>query len=201
MNAIILSGFLGAGKTSLLLQLAAYLTATTPGDKEVKVAVIENEIGSVSVDGTTLKGQGVEVREIMSGCVCCSLAGELATSIRVMQWQFDPDWLVVEATGLAYPEKAADSVREGAVRLGACTVVVLIDAERFLQLERISPLIAGQPKHADIILLNKVDLVDDEQRNAVRQRLEKINPTATIIEISASQPLAVEVFEEMTHHA
>ncbi|MDR3315945.1 MAG: GTP-binding protein [Coriobacteriales bacterium] len=201
MNAIILSGFLGAGKTSLLLQLAAYLTATTPGDKEVKVAVIENEIGSVSVDGTTLKGQGVEVREIMSGCVCCSLAGELATSIRVMQWQFDPDWLVVEATGLAYPEKAADSVREGAVRLGTCTVVVLIDAERFLQLERISPLIAGQPKHADIILLNKVDLVDDEQRNAVRQRLEKINPTATIIEISASQPLAVEVFEEMTHHA
>ncbi|MDR3307334.1 MAG: hypothetical protein LBS58_00320, partial [Coriobacteriales bacterium] len=162
---------------------------------------VENEIGSVSVDGTTLRGQGVEVREIMSGCVCCSLAGALATSIRIMQWQFDPDWLVVEATGLAYPDKAADAVREGAVQLGLCTVVVLVDAGRFLQLERVSPLVAGQPEHAHIILLNKVDLVDDEQRRAVRLRLEEINPTASIIEITATQPLASTVFEEITRHA
>ena len=82
MQIIILGGFLGSGKTSVLLQLAKRLTAQTPG-KENRIAIIENEIGDIGVDDQTLGGSGgYDVQSLFSGCVCCTLTGELLTSIQ-----------------------------------------------------------------------------------------------------------------------
>jgi G3E family GTPase len=191
MNVIILSGFLGAGKTSLLLQLAAYLT------QDAKVAILENEIGKISVDGTTLKARGIEVRELFSGCVCCTLTGELSDTVRSLQEQIAPDWLIIEATGLAYPDKAAAAVRASATGLGRLRVLVLADAARFLALEKISPLVAGQPESADVILLNKVDLVDEAKKTALRARLHSINATAKVLEVVATEPIPTELWQEV----
>ena len=76
MKMIIMGGFLGAGKTSLVLQMARYLAGRNP-DKQAKVVILENEIGEVSIDDKILKSGGFEVQTMFSGCVCCTMAGEL----------------------------------------------------------------------------------------------------------------------------
>jgi G3E family GTPase len=224
MKAIVLGGFLGTGKTSVLLQLIDYLMKQPLGsDKSVasdkgdscgaltqnadatvvgtKVAVVENEIGEVGIDGSVLSGAGFAMRELVSGCICCSLAGELATTIRVLQWQLNPQWLVVEATGLAYPEKVAESVRAGAAQLESLKLVVLVDAARFRNLEAVSPLTDAQLPFADVLVLNKVDLVDTAELDFVRERLRSLNSGAKIIEVTAIQPLPEDFFTLMTTDA
>ncbi|MDR1422643.1 MAG: hypothetical protein LBI64_07260 [Coriobacteriales bacterium] len=219
MNAIILSGFLGAGKTSFLLQLASHLTRSaqqskgeseddspaqsglpsqvTTGAASARVAILENEIGKISVDGAQLKARGIEVRELFSGCVCCTLSGELADTVYELQEALEPDWLIVEATGLAYPDKTAEAVRVRASALERLRIVVLVDAARFLALEKISPLVAGQAACADVLLLNKIDLVDDAKRCAVRARLTELNPKAPIVEIVATEPIGDALWQEL----
>jgi G3E family GTPase len=223
MNVIILSGFLGAGKTSLLLQLAAHIaggqdraatqdrTATgsengwddtgstidATSDGKTRVAILENEIGKVSVDGATLRSQGIEVRELFSGCVCCTLTGELASSIMEIEQKLQPHWLIIEATGLAFPDKTAEIVRDYAENLESLKIVVLIDAEHFLVLDSIVPLISGQPKFADLLLLNKVDLVDEQIQQETIDRLREINTDAPLFEIVATESLPDELLQEV----
>jgi G3E family GTPase len=197
MKVLMLSGFLGAGKTSLLLQLADYLTGATDGHETVKVAILENEIGKVSVDGTTLKSQGIEVREIFSGCVCCTLTGELADTVQEIETCVSPEWLIVEATGLAYPARTADTIRQASATLDLLRTIVLINAENFLILDNIVPLISGQPQYADVLLLNKVDLVDDDTKHELIDRLREINPSAPLYEIIAADTIPSTLFEEV----
>jgi G3E family GTPase len=196
MNIVILSGFLGAGKTSLLLQLAGHLTGNASYSR-TKVAILENEIGRVSVDGPTLRSQGIEFRELFSGCICCTLTGELASTLREIEEKEAPDWLIIEATGLAYPNKTADVVREYIHLLDSLHIIVLVDAEHFLMLDKIMPLISGQPLYADLLLLNKIDLVDDETRKQTIERLHEINATAPLFEIVATNPIPDELIQEM----
>jgi G3E family GTPase len=197
MKVIILSGFLGAGKTSVLLQMAGYLTGTSTDRSAAKVAILENEIGKVSVDGSTLRAQGIEVRDLFAGCVCCTLTGELASALREIETQVMPDWLIVEATGLAYPDRTADLIREYAINLEALRIIVLVDAEHFLILDTIVPLISGQPRFADIVLLNKVDLVEDTTRRETVDRLREINSEAPLFEIVAIEQLPDTLWQEV----
>jgi G3E family GTPase len=197
MKVIILSGFLGAGKTSVLLQMAGYLTGESIDRKPAKVAILENEIGKVSVDGSTLRAQGIEVRDLFAGCVCCTLTGELASALREVEAEVKPDWLIVEATGLAYPDRTADIIREQTINLEKLKIIVLIDAEHFLILDRIVPLISGQPCFADILLLNKTDLADDATRQEIVDRLREINSEAPIFEIVAIEQLPDTLWQEV----
>jgi G3E family GTPase len=194
MKAIILSGFLGAGKTSLLLQLAAQITGSAMRER---VAILENEIGKVSVDGATLRSQGIEVRELFAGCVCCTLTSEMAASIKEIEEHLRPDWLIIEATGLAFPDRTAEVVREHGKSLEQLKTVVLIDANHFLMLDSIVPLISGQPKFADVLLLNKVDLADNDTKQKTIARLREINPEAPLFQIVATEPLPDDLWQEV----
>jgi G3E family GTPase len=235
LRIILLSGFLGAGKTSVLMQLAKYLTTlsieeggqisavrSTPDNEQAaspvgndsksfrkpsRVAILENEIGQVSVDSATLSElavgadgigkEGFALRELFSGCVCCSLTGEMIDTVRDLQSTVQPQWLIIEATGLAVPENAAAVLREGIADLDGLLTIVLIDAARFMVLEKVSPLVAEQAKTADVLLLNKVDLVSDAAKGQVLAKLRALNNTALILEVVASKPIAVECFEEL----
>jgi G3E family GTPase len=212
---------LGAGKTSLLVQLATYLAALPVREggqisaargsgaalPVARVAILENEIGQVSVDSTTLSGLaassgaasggGFELRELFSGCVCCSLTGEMIDTVRELQAAVQPEWLIIEATGLAVPENAAAVLREGIADLEGLLIVVLIDAARFMVLEKVSPLVAEQAKTADVLLLNKVDLVSDAVKEQVLAKLRALNVAALILEVVASEPIASERFGEL----
>ena len=114
MRIIILGGFLGSGKTSVLLQLARHLVkrerATSGG---VKVAIIENEVGDVGIDDKVLVNEGFSVKNLFAGCACCSLAGELVYSIRMIQKELNPEWLIIEATGIAHPGSMRETIKKG----------------------------------------------------------------------------------------
>lgn len=203
MNVIILSGFLGAGKTSFLLQFARFLMEKNghnnlQSNSDAKLVIVENEVGKVSVDSETLGGFNLEYRELVSGCVCCSIAGEYEESLQEIEREMNPEWIIVEATGLAYPDRLIDSTKKAARNLNRLRVLVLVDAARFLTLQKVSPIIAGQIQFADFILLNKIDLVDDEKRAEVQQCLKELNQKAEIIELVATSSIKKETMIALT---
>lgn len=186
MKVLLLGGFLGSGKTSILLRLAQYLVSRSEGG--TKVMIIENEIGEVGVDDKLLKSQGLQVRELFAGCACCSGGADLINDISYIKKNYDPEWLIIESTGVAYPLQIKENV-EGVfkVRVG---VLCLADAQRWRRLRRaMSELIDCQLECADWILLNKVDLVEEEQLAGIEEDIKGINPRAEIHRTVGNRPM------------
>jgi G3E family GTPase len=187
MRIIVLSGFLGSGKTSLLLQLAPFLSQHELDGRTNKVAVIENEIGAVGVDGAALAGSGLEVREMLSGCVCCSLQDNLAFSIAELKGLYDPDYLVIETTGLASGSQVEQGIRASVDNVGEIVTIAIVDTSRFMDLlGRTGMMVKRQLEDIDMVILNKTDLVTGDEIEKVRAEVTDTSPDATIIEMSAS---------------
>ena len=181
MDILVVGGFLGSGKTSFILQLARELI----GARGVRsVVILENEIGECSVDDKLLRASGLQVRGLFSGCVCCTLAGELAAAVRRIGDELRPDWLIVEATGLAFP----GSVRETLHRtLGLdCRVCVLTDALRWKRLfAAVEELMRGQLEDADTVLVNKADAADAQALAEAVEAAREIHPGIPVLPVSA----------------
>ena len=187
LKILLLSGFLGSGKTSALLQLAAWLVRNTSG-KSTSVMIIENEIGEVGVDDKVLKAQGLRVKELFAGCACCTGGADLLADIRTIRDGMAPDWILIEATGVAYPLQIKESV-EACFRIPV-KILALADAKRWKRLHAyMAQLIEGQVDAADCILLNKVDLVEEAEADAIVEELRGYNPTAAIHKVVANKPL------------
>ena len=131
MKILLLSGFLGSGKTSALLQLAAYLVRSSQ-QGGTSVTIIENEIGEVGVDDKVLKAQGLQVRELFAGCACCTGGADLLADIRTIRDSVGPEWIIIEATGVAYPRQIKESV-EACFRIPV-KILALADAKRWKRL-------------------------------------------------------------------
>ena len=191
MKVLLLGGFLGSGKTSVLLRLAQYLVSRGEGGS--KVMIIENEIGEVGVDDKLLKSQGLQVRELFAGCACCSGGADLINDIAYIRDNFAPDWLIIESTGVAYPLQIKENVEHVfKVKVG---VLCLADAQRWRRLRRaMSDLIDCQLECADWILLNKVDLVEEEQIAAVEADIKTINPRAELPRTVGNKPMGDEIW-------
>ncbi|MBC3797553.1 cobalamin biosynthesis protein P47K [Acetobacterium tundrae] len=183
MKILILGGFLGSGKTSVLLQLAHYLVEQSSSDQKTRVAIIENEIGQIGIDDKVLRGNGYEVRDIFSGCVCCSLNSELLSGIREIKNSVDPEWLIIEATGVAFPDKIAESIFTD---MGIVSqIVTMVDASRWKRIRiPLENLIEGQLSDANLILINKTDLVNESELVAIENDLRKLNLGAALYRIS-----------------
>ena len=187
MKILLLSGFLGSGKTSALLQLAAYLVRSSQ-QGGTSVTIIENEIGEVGVDDKVLKAQGLQVRELFAGCACCTGGADLLADIRTIRDSMAPDWIIIEATGVAYPLQIKENV-EACFRIPV-KILALADAKRWKRLHAyMAELIEGQVECADCILLNKVDLVEEAEADAIVEELRGYNPTAAIHKVVANKPL------------
>jgi len=185
MKVLLVGGFLGSGKTSFILQLAHHL-AEEQGVKQL--AILENEIGEISIDDQVLRGAGYTVRGLFSGCVCCTLSGALPETILDIQRELAPDWLIREASGLADPGSIRDTL-ERALGL-ECRVICLADAKRWKRLERAVPdLMQGQMESADLVLVNKCDLADADTVQAVTEAVEAMHPGVPTAAASAAQPL------------
>lgn len=181
-NVLILSGFLGSGKTTVLLQLVEHLRAKHGPD--YRIAIIENEIGSASVDSGVIAEAGYTVTEMLSGCVCCTLIGQLVPAINKLAEELDPQLVILEATGMATP----GSMRDNIERYGGCSVrvAVLVDASRWERIVRaLSVLLEGQLECADTICVNKCDLVDEAQLAEVERTVREMNAHAPIVYASA----------------
>lgn len=193
MKILIIGGFLGSGKTSFLMQLAHYMTEEMGISK---IAVLENEIGEVSVDDQLIGGAGLEVRSLFAGCVCCSMAGELPVTIEKIGKEVDPDWLIMEATGLAFPTSIKANIYNC---LGlACRICCLADAKRWDRIRRaMEQLVTDQLTGADIILVNKIDLVDAGTLQNVLESIRSVNDSTEVITMSAGGEIPKEIFEKV----
>jgi G3E family GTPase len=169
---ILLTGFLGSGKTSFLRCFIEYQT-----QRSRFVAVIQNEIGAVGLDGKLLD---YTVTEIDEGCVCCSLAGNLKRAVQSILSRFDPDFIIVETTGLANPFNLLSEINEleDLVRFDCTlTVVDALNVELTLSEHAIG---AEQIRGADLLMLNKKDLVAPNQLQSITDQLRHLNPRAPI---------------------
>lgn len=187
MKVLLLSGFLGSGKTSALLQMAAYMVRQS-GRSDTSVMIIENEIGEVGVDDKVLKAQGLAVRELFAGCACCTGGADLLNDIRSIREAADPEWIVIEATGVAYPLEIKNNV-ESCFHIPV-KILSMADAGRWKRLHSYMPqLIEAQVDSADCILLNKVDLVEEAEADAIVEELRRYNPAAAIHKAVANKPM------------
>ncbi len=180
MKIIIIAGFLGSGKTTLLLSMARQL-----GTAAQQLAIIENEIGEIGIDGQYLNHEGLQVQELLGGCICCTLSMGLIETLEKLNHLYQPALTLIEATGAAYPEAIVDSVRKCRFAVESTHVITLVDAGRFdMLMKMMTPLLSAQIRDADTVLLNKVDRVAPEQVDRIRQDIRELNAPAEIHAVS-----------------
>lgn len=193
MKFLIVGGFLGSGKTSFVIHLAKHLVH----DRGIRnVVILENEIGQVGIDDKILQGSGYEVKGLFSGCVCCTMAGELLVNVRMLQKDFDPDWIIMEATGVAMPGTIEESLKNK-LDIDA-QIVCLTDAKRLRKLVRaMAPVITAQLQDADLILVNKSDLVDQESLDQIKSLVREINTSARVESCSALNEMDLQLLDDI----
>ena len=195
MKIVILGGFLGAGKTTVLVQFARYLTGTS--SKQTPVVILENEISEAGVDNQLLARKKFTVKNIFSGCICCSSSYALESAAAEIEKTYDPEWLLVEATGVAFP----DAIRETLQKAGYTDTCILAiaDAKRWNRVVKaLGDFVESQLKDADVILVNKIDLVEEDRLGDIKEQAASYNPDAVLRLISAVEPQDDQFWQEVT---
>jgi G3E family GTPase len=169
----LITGPLGSGKTTLL----RHILATHPA----KIAIVMNEFGEIAIDTKVLEGKNVRIAELGGGCVCCSLLGEFEAAIGEIIQKVAPDRIVVETTGLAEPEALVFNIQEALPQCRLDGVISVIDADMLVRFPEFGHTTRLQIEGADILLLNKIDLVEPAQIEPLETKLHEINPTAAIV--------------------
>ena len=183
-----LAGFLGSGKTTLLVRLGSEMSKAGK-----KVAIIVNEIGEVGVDGSVIDSFGLKSVELTEGCICCTLSGSLQNTLRTIVREYDPDIIMIEPTGIALPPIVVKIVRLAMVGEERMVTICLIDAFRALKLFKEANLfVSRQIAGADIVAVNKMDLVDEDVKNRVTEIVGDMSPKSDIVYISAKDGKGVE---------
>jgi G3E family GTPase len=166
-------GPLGSGKTTLL----RHILATRPA----KIAIVMNEFGEIAIDTKVIEGKNVRISELGGGCVCCSLLGEFEAAVTEIIKKVAPEMIVVETTGLAEPEALVFNIQEALPQCRLDGVVSVIDADMLVRFPELGHTTRLQIEGADILFLNKIDLIGTAQIEPLQRKLRNINPTAAII--------------------
>jgi Ni2+-binding GTPase involved in maturation of urease and hydrogenase len=188
MNLFVIAGFLGSGKTTLLLSIAKAVSAAGK-----KMVIIENEVGDIGVDDVILKGEGLEVREIFSGCICCSLRSDLISTLLEIEREYDPDIVILEPSGVASPKQVMNALVGYGGEIDNKHVAVIVDAKRYpIIMNADIPIIKDGINVADILVINKTDLADDEELEMIEQNLRKIRPEIKTLQVSTHANINVD---------
>ena len=193
-KVIILSGFLGSGKTTVLVRMIERLREREGAG--FRIAIVENEIGSASVDSSIIQEAGYSVTEMLSGCVCCTLIGQLIPALQKLEEELEPHLVILEATGVATPDTMANNLR----KYGGYPVriVTLVDAARWQRIKlALSILLTAQIEPADIVCVNKVDLAEADVLDEIDADVRAINSDAPIVHMSASEPVDAELLDRI----
>jgi G3E family GTPase len=195
MKIIILGGFLGSGKTTLLMQLAPYLAGFAP-DVKYPVVVLENEISTTDVDAQMLQDRGMEVRTLTAGCICCTSTQSLLDSLREIHALYEPAYLIIEATGMAFPDSIANTLRECGEQ--DITIIAMADARRWHKVMRAMPqFLESQLSESKLVFLNKTDLVSPDETETVLQSLKSLTKDAVIYPVCARSGIPVTCFDSL----
>lgn len=170
----VFTGFLGAGKTSIILSLLPQLP------KDYRVVLLKNEFGEIEVDSQLAKQSNLTaVSEILNGCMCCVLVGQMKTALLEILEKFHPDRIIIESSGSAFPATLAFQIRElereteRALTLDA--IVTVIDAENFTGYEDTSVTARMQAQYTDVLLINKWEHVSERALDDVLEHLNTLN--------------------------
>ncbi|MBR4812352.1 MAG: cobalamin biosynthesis protein CobW [Lachnospiraceae bacterium] len=210
IQVTVFSGFLGAGKTTLIKKLLA------DGYKGEKVVLIENEFGEIGIDGGFLKDAGIEITEMNSGCICCSLVGDFGKALTQVKEQFHPDRILIEPSGVG---KLSDVVRAiegiGDPEMVVTGLVTVVDAGKCrIYMKNFGEFFNNQVECAHTILLSRSQNVSEDKLQACVKLLREKNAEATIVttpwdDLTGAQILAAmetkvdlakQLLEEAEHH-
>ena len=174
----IISGFLGAGKTTLIKHLLTHVYA---GEN---VVLIENEFGEIGIDGGFLKEAGIEIREMNSGCICCSLVGDFATSLKEVVDRYAPDRILIEPSGvgkLSDVVKAVEDVKDG-LELEICYKVAVIDVTKCrMYLKNFGEFYKNQIESANTVIFSRTDIAKQEKVEEALKLVKELNDNAAVI--------------------
>ena len=175
----IVSGFLGAGKTTLIKKM---LAEAYQGEK---IVLIENEFGEISIDGGFLKDSGVEISEMSSGCICCSLVGDFATALKDVQQQFHPDRILIEPSGVGKLSDvivAVENTVKDVPDMKLNSFVTVADASKVkVYMKNFGEFYNNQIESAGTIILSRTQKLSQEKLEAAVAMLREKNPTAAIL--------------------
>ena len=192
----IISGFLGAGKTTLIKKLLKEAYA------DEQVVLIENEFGEIGIDGGFLKEAGIQIREMNSGCICCSLVGDFGTSLKEVVDKYHPDRILIEPSGvgkLSDVIKAVQGVEEDVdIQLNSYTTVV--DAKKCkMYMRNFGEFFDNQVQYAGAIIMSRTDIVDEKKAMESMELLRSINEKAAIITTPIEKLDGKKILEVMEH--
>jgi G3E family GTPase len=169
----LITGALGSGKTTLL----RHLLDTTMQ----KIAILMNEFGEIAIDSQIIEGKNVRIAELGGGCVCCSLLGEFEAAVGEVIDTVRPDLIIVETTGVAEPDALLFNIQESLPQVRLDGVVAVADADAIWRYPHLGHTSRAQLEAADIVLLNKSDLVSAEELAQVKDKLAHLNAHAPIL--------------------
>ena len=182
MRLLLFAGFLGSGKTTLILALAR--RSAMAG---LRTCVIVNEVGEVGIDGAVLQMGELEVKEITGGCICCQIGPDLVRTLRELDEQFRPHLVVVEASGIATPSGVLEALKYFPDRLTGVETVTVVDAARFTELhEVITPLIESQIGGADRVVITKADEATPAEVDEAREAVRSLAPSVPVHVVDAT---------------
>ena len=191
----IISGFLGAGKTTLIKKL---LKDSLAGEQ---VVLIENEFGEIGIDGGFLKEAGIEIREMNSGCICCSLVGDFGVALKEVIDKYHPDRIIIEPSGvgkLSDVTKAVLSVeKEADITINSLTTVVDVKKCK-MYLRNFGEFFENQVENASTIILSRTDVADDKKiHEAIELLKEKMKEDATLVTTPIEKLSGAKLLEAM----
>lgn len=173
----VISGFLGAGKTTIIKQL--FLSQEI---KNEKVVIIENEFGEIGIDGAFLKDSGVKIKEINAGCICCSLVGDFSKSIKELNDTYHPDRIIIEPSGVGKLSDIINAINNVDIPHKINILCTVVDTKKAkIYLNNFGEFFLDQIEHASHIVLAKVDLCEEEKVVEVFNIIKEHNEKATII--------------------
>ena len=174
----LLFGFLGSGKTTLVRRILGERGGERP------MAVIVNEFGEVGVDGDVIAGNSVNLVELTSGCLCCTLRGSLMSAVEELREKAAVEQIVVEATGVASPGDMLEDLNDSRIahEIDIGPLVTVIDAPKFTRLQQIlGEFYEEQVENADVLVLNKIDLATQAELDEARAAVRELNPDAVLL--------------------
>ena len=192
----IISGFLGAGKTTLIKKLLK------DGFQGEQVVLIENEFGEIGIDGGFLKEAGIQIREMNSGCICCSLVGDFGTSLKEVVTKYDPDRILIEPSGvgkLSDVVKAVQGVQDEVdIKLNSYTTVV--DAKKCkMYMKNFGEFFDNQIQYAGAIIMSRTDIASEKKVQESLELLRSLNKDAAIITTPIENLDGKKLVEVMEH--
>ena len=191
----IFSGFLGAGKTTLIKKL---IKESFAGQK---VVLIENEFGEIGIDGGFLKESGIQINELNAGCICCSLVGDFRTALQQVVEQYHPDRIVIEPSGvgkLSDVTRAVEGVAEHLdVQLNSFVTVADVNKVK-MYMKNFGEFYDDQISHASCILLSRTQTASEEKIAAAVALLREKNPTATIVTTAWDELTGEQILKAMS---